>query len=229
MPRAHRGLLTHAIADVTASSTIAGRGFPPMMTKCVRTAPIMVTTMADAPKNASDGTRSNRAETTSIVPVAYRNHWPRPIAAKTCTMGAAPAICAVQSKAVGQRAVCDVSVVIRILICSSDRRCRHELYAHKKSAGAISDAPDFAQEGCQLARLVLGQSSEQLPLGSFLKPEPCLARFAAGGCRHGEPRSPVARIRCARHEAIGLQAIDELRDVRLHARQAIDELRDVRL
>ena len=42
-------------------------------------APIIVTNSATAPYAASEGISSTIADTTSIVPVRYRNHWPRPM------------------------------------------------------------------------------------------------------------------------------------------------------
>jgi hypothetical protein len=58
-------LLTDAIVAVDASNAMGTAGLPPMMNKCVRIAPTIVATNGSAPKNASEGTRSNTAEITS--------------------------------------------------------------------------------------------------------------------------------------------------------------------
>jgi hypothetical protein len=54
-----------AIVAVDASNAIGTAGLPPMMNKCVRIGPTTVATNGSAPKNASEGTRSNTAEITS--------------------------------------------------------------------------------------------------------------------------------------------------------------------
>jgi hypothetical protein len=52
-------------------------------------------------------------------------------------------------------------------------------------------------------------------------PNVCLA---AGIGQHGEARAPIGGVGRAAHEAVRLEAIDELRDIRLHARQTVREL-----
>src|SRR6266545_2065142 len=66
-------LLTHAIVDVAASNVMGTTGLPPMMNRCVRTAPTIVAASASAPNIASDGTSSITAEMISSDPVKYRN------------------------------------------------------------------------------------------------------------------------------------------------------------
>ena len=76
----------------------------------------------------------------------------------------------------------------------------------------------------QLIAFFVREGTEQLALGDLEDLQSARMRGAPRVREHGQARSPIGRVGGAADEAVGLEPIDELRDVRLHAREPIREL-----
>lgn len=81
----------------------------------------------------------------------------------------------------------------------------------------------FNQRG-ELMRFLDTQSAKELPFRLALHARSLVTRLSSCWCHDRETRSAVAWIVRASHEAVGLEAIDQLRDVRLHAPETIGQL-----
>ena len=97
-----------------------------------------------------------------------------------------------------------------------------ERLSQKKSPG--SSGGNFGQQRRELLPLVRGESSQQAPLGLFLHTRALLARSPSSRRERRQLRAAIVRIRLPRDQPVGFQSIDELRDIRLHAREALGQL-----
>ena len=76
----------------------------------------------------------------------------------------------------------------------------------------------------ELSRFVAREDAEQVALGRVQDFGAARVRFESRLGQHCKPRSSILRIRCAADKAIGLEPIDELRDVRFDTRESLGEL-----
>ena len=78
---------------------------------------------------------------------------------------------------------------------------------------------ELSYESRELMRLLRRQTAERIAFRVLLDPAACFEGLAAGGREHSETRAPIVWIGRATHQAVGFEPIDELRDIRFHARQ----------
>jgi len=76
----------------------------------------------------------------------------------------------------------------------------------------------------QLSRFVDAQGAKQFALGLLLHGAAARVRRATRVGEHSQTGAAIVRIRRAADEPVALQTIDQLRDVRLDAREAFREL-----
>src|SRR5215208_1879766 len=82
----------------------------------------------------------------------------------------------------------------------------------------------LGEECRQLLRFGRAQAAKEGTFGLLLQLDALHTGASARRGEDGETRPPIVRIRLAFDESIGLEPIDELRDVRLHAGEPLGEL-----
>jgi hypothetical protein len=94
----------------------------------------------------------------------------------------------------------------------------------ERGLGRQSSAVELLEDVGKAGGIVIRQRAEQLALGFAVDAGAFLVGLPPGIGDDGQARSTIAGIGLARDQAVCLETIDELRDVRFHAREPVGEL-----